>query len=218
MNIMMIDTETTNSIEDPIAYDVGFQIFDENGSVLDEASMVNSDIFLDKEMMENAYFADKIPQYWDEIKMGARDLMSWYSIKQRLYGAYSYHNCEAVCAHNARFDYRALHLTQRYITTSKFRFVLPWGAEWLDTLKMARAVLKDDTDYSKYCNDNGYITCWGQPRFTAEILYRYITGKEDFEEKHTALEDVRIEKLIYFYCLSRNPDVDGRLWAPKITD
>lgn len=218
MNIMMIDTETTNSIEDPIAYDVGFQIFNKNGDVLDEASMVNSDIFLDKEMMENAYFADKIPQYWDEIKMGARDLMSWYSIKQRLYVAYSYHNCEAVCAHNARFDYRAIHLTQRYITTSKFRFVLPWGTEWLDTLKMARAVLKDDTDYSKYCNDNGYVTCWGQPRFTAEILYRYITGKEDFEEKHTALEDVRIEKLIYFYCLSRNPDVDGRLWAPKITD
>lgn len=218
MNIMMIDTETTNSLEDPIAYDVGFQVFDESGLVLDEASMVNSDIFLDKKLMESAYFADKIPQYWDEIKMGARDLMSWYSIKQRLYSAYSYHNCEAVCAHNARFDYRALHLTQRYITTSKFRFVLPWGAEWLDTLKMARAVLKDDIDYNKYCDDNGYVTCWGQPRFTAEILYRYITGKEDFEEKHTALEDVRIEKLIYFYCLSRNPDVDGRLWAPKITD
>ena len=71
MNIMMIDTETTNSIEDPIAYDVGFQIFNENGDVLDEASMVNSDIFLDKDLMESAYFADKIPQYWDEIKMGA---------------------------------------------------------------------------------------------------------------------------------------------------
>jgi len=217
MNIMMIDTETTNSIEDPIAYDVGFQIFDESGLVLDEASMVNSDIFLDKELMESAYFADKIPQYWEEIKMGARDLMSWYSIKQRLYGAYIYHNCEAVCAHNARFDYRALHLTQRYITTSKFRFVLPWGTEWLDSLKMARTVLKDDADYKAYCFKNGYITANNQPRFTAEVLYRYITGKEDFEEKHTALEDVRIEKLIYFYCLSRNPDVDGRLWAPKIT-
>ena len=217
MNVMMIDTETTNSIEDPIAYDVGFQIFNENGDVLDEASMVNSDIFLDKGLMESAYFADKIPQYWDEIKMGARDLMSWYSIKQRLYGAYNYHNCEIVCAHNARFDYRALHLTQRYITTSKFRFVLPWGAEWVDTLKMARSILKDDEDYKQYCLLNGYMTANNQPRYTAEVLYRYITGKETFEEKHTALEDVRIEKLIYFYCLSRDPNVDGRLWPAKIT-
>lgn len=217
MNVLMLDTETCNSLEDPIAYDVGFQVFDENGLVLDEASMVNSDIFLDKGLMESAFFADKIPQYWEEIKMGARDLMSWYSIKQRLYGAYSYHNCEAVCAHNARFDYRALHLTQRYITTSKFRFVLPWGAEWLDTLKMARQVLKNDEDYKKYCVSRGYLTANFQPKMTAEVLYRYITGKEDFEEKHTALEDVRIEKLIYFWCLSRLPDVDGRLWPPKIT-
>jgi len=82
---------------------------------------------------------------------------------------------------------------------------------------MARTVLKDDADYKAYCFKNGYITANNQPRFTAEVLYRYITGKEDFEEKHTALEDVRIEKLIYFYCLSRNPDVDGRLWTPKIT-
>ena len=212
MNIMMIDTETTNSIDDPIVYDVGFQVFDESGNVLEEASMVNADVFLDSDLMASAYFADKIPMYWEDIKMGARELMAWSRIKWRLFTAYQRHDCKIVCAHNARFDYRSLHLTQRYITSSQFRYVLPWGAEWVDTLKMARNVLKNDDDYKQYCVTNGYMTANNQPRYTAEVLYRYITGKETFEEKHTALADVRIEKMIYFYCLSRDPEVDGKLW------
>lgn len=213
MNIMMLDTETTNDIDYPLCYDVGYQVFDdESGIVLAENSMVNADIFCDKELMESAFFADKIPQYWEEIKMGARELMSWYKIKSRIWEAYVNYQCSAVCAHNARFDYRALHTTQRYITTSKFRYVMPWGAVWLDTLKMARAVLGQDEIYRKFCEENNYLTATNQPKMTAEVLYRFITGKNDFDEKHTALEDARIEKLIYFYCKHRNPEVDGKLW------
>lgn len=213
MNVMMLDTETTGDIECPLCYDVGYQIFeDETGLVLAENSMVNADIFCDKELMESAFFADKIPQYWEEIKMGARELMNWYKIKNRLYESYILYNCQAVCAHNARFDYRSLHTTQRYITSSKFRYVLPWGTEWLDTLKMARSVLKDDEQYRKFCEENGYLTATFQSKMTAEVLYRYITGKNDFNESHTALEDARIEKLIYFYCKNRDPLVDGKLW------
>jgi len=214
MNIMMVDTETANDIDCPLCYDVGYQVFDdETGIVLAENSLINADIFCDKSMMNSAYFAEKVPNYWDDIKMGARKLTPWRKIKQELFDTYGDFNCEAVCAHNARFDYRSLHLTQRYITTSKHRYVLPRGAVWLDTLKMARTVLKNDELYKQFCVENGYLTAINQPRFTAEVLYRYITGKEDFDEAHTALEDARIEKLIYFFCKNRDPNVDGRLWT-----
>lgn len=213
MIIMMLDTETTNDIDCPLCYDVGYQIFDdETGKVLAENSLVNADIFCDKELMESAFFADKIPSYWEEIKMGARELMSWYKIKNRIWEAYVNYGCSAVCAHNARFDYRALHTTQRYITTSKFRYVMPWGVEWLDTLKMARSVLKGNETYKQFCVENNYLTANNQPKFTAEVLYRFITGKNDFDESHTALEDAKIEKLIYFYCKHLDPMVDGKLW------
>ena len=59
--IMMIDTETTNSLEDPICYDVGFRVFDLAGNIYEEASMVNADIFLDPAHMESAYYAEKSP-------------------------------------------------------------------------------------------------------------------------------------------------------------
>ena len=65
-----LDTETTNSIDDPICYDLGWAVVDSNGEIYDSFSFVVADVFLDSEIMESAYFKDKIPQYWEEIKNG----------------------------------------------------------------------------------------------------------------------------------------------------
>ena len=62
--IIMIDTETTNDIECPIVYDCGYQIFTLADGVLCEKSFLNADVFCDHELMQSAFFADKIPQYW----------------------------------------------------------------------------------------------------------------------------------------------------------
>ena len=49
-------------------------------------------------------------------------------------------------------------------------------------------------------------------RFTAEIIYRFITNNLNFEEAHTGLEDVLIEKEILAYCLKNKPEINGALW------
>jgi len=213
--IMMLDTETTNSLEDPICYDVGYRVFDLAGNVYEEASMVNADIFLDKDFMASAYYADKIPNYWRDIWEKKRELLAWRVIKARIWEAIERNGVKIVAAHNARFDYRSIHLTQRYITTSRWRYVLPWGCEWWDTLRMCREVFKDDENYRPWCEERGYITANNQPRMTAEVVYRYITGDEDFTESHTGLEDVKIEMEIFKYCLDKIPDIDGRAFPPK---
>lgn len=211
--ILLVDTETTNSLDDPICYDVGYSVFDLAGNVYEEASFVNADIFLDKEFMATAYYADKIPQYWQDIWAKRRELLSWREIKWRVWDACLRHGCKIVSAHNARFDYRSLHLTQRYITTSKYRFFLPWGCEWWDTLKMCREVFKSDENYKPWCFEHGFVTKNNQPQMTAEVVYRYITNNLNFAEQHTGLEDVRIERDIFLYCLHMMPELDGRLWS-----
>ena len=213
--IMMLDSETTNSLEDPICYDVGYRVFDLAGNVYEEASMVNADIFLDKEFMASAYYADKIPNYWRDIWEKKRELLAWRVIKARIWEAIERNGVKIVSAHNARFDYRSLHLTQRYITTSRWRWVMPWGVTWWDTLKMCREVFKADENYRPWCEERGYITANNQPRMTAEVVYRYITGDDDFTESHTGLEDVKIEMEIFKYCLDKIPDIDGRAFPPK---
>lgn len=215
MNYMMIDSETTNSLEDPLVYDVGFEVFDDSGRTIETASLTNKDVFLDKEFMSSAYYATKIPNYWKEIWAKKRELISWKEIKWRVFDACKRNGCTIIAAHNAMFDNRALNLTQRYITTSRYRYFLPFGVEWHDTLKMAREVLAQDETYNNFCNFYGYTTTRGKPRFTAEVVYKFISGDVDFEEKHTGLEDVKIEKDIFLYCLARKPDIDGRLWKPK---
>ena len=210
--IIMLDTETTNDIDCPIVYDVGYQIFTIDGGLLCERSFVNADVFCDAELMASAYFAEKIPDYWDDITAGKRILKKWFNIKKQIAEDCATYNVKIACAHNAAFDNRALNITQRYVTTSKYRYFLPFGIEWWDTLKMSRQLLKQNESYGEFCYKNDYLTSRGCRRYTAEIIYRWLTGCEDFVESHTGLEDVKIEREIFLYCLNENPEINGRLW------
>lgn len=212
LRVLMLDTETTNSIDDPIVYDLGYEIFDLDGNLYDRNSFVNADVFCDNELMASAFFADKIPAYWSDIKRGKRELRSWRTITETLYKAIVDNDVKIICAHNARFDYRSIHLTQRYETSSRWRWVFPWGCEWWDTLTMAREILKDNADYETFCVANDFTTANGKPRYTAEVLYKFITNDLGFAESHTGLEDVQIERKIFEYLLDLAPSIDGRLW------
>lgn len=208
---IVLDTETTNSLDDPLAYDIGFAVIDEKGKVYESYSFVIADIFLDKELMKSAYFADKIPQYWQDIKDGKRKLAKLLTVKKILAKVMKDNHTNIVIAHNARFDYRSLATTQRFLTSSKYRYFLPYGTEVYCTLKMARQALKNNVEYDNFCYNNGYLTKRGCKRYTAEILYRFLTGQNDFIESHTGLEDVLIEKEIFSFCFA-NGITDGKLW------
>ena len=210
--IIVIDTETTNSIDDPICYDVGFAVIDKNGFVFEKHSFVVAEVFLDEDLMRSAYFIEKVPQYWEEIKAGKRKLAKFSTIRFKFAEICKKYQIKIVCAHNARFDYRSLNLTQRFLTSSKYRYFFPFGIEIWDTLKMSREVLKNNDTYGEFCYENNFLTSRMCKRFTAEIIFRFLTGALDFEESHTGLEDVLIEKEIFSYCLEQNPEIDGRLW------
>lgn len=210
---IVVDTETTNSLDDPLCYDVGFAVVDILGNVYENYSFVVADIFLDKDLMQYAYFADKIPQYWADIKSGKRELKTFRNIQKAFADCVKRNNVKIVLAHNARFDNRSLNLTQRYLTGSKYRYFFPFGIEIWDTLKMSRAVLKNNDAYSDFCYNNDYLTSRMVRRYTAEIIFRFISGDNGFEESHTGLEDVLIEKEIFVFCITAQPELDGALWA-----
>lgn len=212
---VVVDTETTNSIDDPFCYDVGFAVVDILGNVYEKHSYVVSEIFLDKELMDSAYFKEKIPQYWNEIKKGDRCLRSFNFIKLKFAAVCKKHNVKIVLAHNARFDYRSLNLTLRYLTNSRHRFFFPFGIEIWDTLKMAREVLKTIESYGEFCYTHEFLTKRLCKRYTAEIIYRYLINDITFEESHTGLEDVLIEKEIFVFCITHNPEIDGALWKKE---
>ena len=209
---MVFDTETTNDIDCPIMYDFGFAIIDKNGNVYRKGSFVVADVFLDKELMESAFFAEKIPMYWEQIKSGERELKRLANIRKIVLDTMKEFDIKIVMAHNTRFDYRSTATTQRYMTNSKYRYFFPYGTEFWDTLKMAREIFSTDENYCAFCTENDFLTKNGKNKYTAEILYRYLTDDISFVDSHTGLEDVMIEKEIFVHCLQKNPNVNGKLW------
>lgn len=222
--VLVLDTETANTLQDEdkldmsnvLAYDIGWAVVDTHGNIYVERSYVNREIFIgERELMRSAYYAKKIPQYCADIRAGKRILASAYDIRQAMLADLADYGITEVCAHNARFDNRSLDNTQKWGTKSKYRYWMPYGIIWWDTMKMARSVICKMPTYRKFCEENGYVTKSGQLRVTAEILWRFISGDNDFKEAHTGLEDVQIEAQIMAYCYRQHKPMEKLLYPPK---
>lgn len=210
--VIVLDTETANSLEEPLCYDIGWAVVNlETEEVVKTESYAVAEIFLDKELMQSAYFAEKIPSYWEEIKTKDRKLARLYTIRKTLIADCKAYGVKEIYAHNARFDYLSCNLTQRYITKSKYRFFFPYGVQMCDTLQMSREAFGKEAEYKEFCKANGFVTKRHQIQFTAEVLYRYLTNSIEFEEAHRGIDDVLIEKEILFACRNRGVE-DGALF------
>lgn len=218
---LIIDTETCpldktlKSVkpENMFVYDIGYAIVDKRGKIYRTRSFVNADIFIgEKDLMQSAYYAKKIPNYWQEIKEGKRILLSFYKIREILKKDIEDYNIKEIYAHNMLFDLKTLNNTQRWLTKSKYRYFFPFEIKICDTMKMSRDVIAKMPTYKRFCQENGYVTKNGKERVTAEILYKFISKDEDFEEKHTGLEDVMIEKEILAYCFKQHKKMRKELF------
>ena len=220
---LMVDTETANShmednklnLQDSLVYDLGVAIIDKQGRIYEQKSFIIKEIYDDfSKMMKSCYYANKLPKYEQDIANGTREKVKLYDAKKTVAEMMNKYNSTVAIAHNARFDDNALKNTMRYVTKSKYRYFFPYGTEIWDTLKMANDTICKQKSYIRFCEKNGYMTKHKTPqvRATAEILYRYISGNNDFIESHTGLEDVMIEKEIFAKCLRQHKKMRKKLW------
>ncbi len=213
--IMVIDTETANGIvvndkldlSCSLVYDIGFTVVDKKGNIYETKSMAIREIFCGmKDIMASAYYAEKIPKYWEDIKAGKRELVSFLWARGIVLDTMKKYNITTVSAHNASFDVNALNNTIRYITKSKFRYFFPYGTEIWCTLKGAINTICKQKSYINFCEREGYLTKHKNRRVraTAEILYRYISGDNNFIEEHQGLDDTLIEAKILIQILRQH--------------
>lgn len=218
----ILDTETANGyieddklcLRDSLVYDIAVAIIDKKGRVYDERRYVCDEIF-HSPLMITAYYAKKIPQYIDAINAGTLKVLPFKQIFFEIRAFLKEYKVKAIMAHNARFDLNALNNTLRYLTGSALRYFFPYGVDIWDTQKMAHDTICQQKSYIKWCKDNAYMTAHKtpRPRETAEILYRYISGIEDFEEKHTGYDDIMIEKEIFAHCMRQHKKMRRSLFA-----
>lgn len=213
--IMVLDTETANGLitndkldlSCSLVYDIGFTVIDKKGNIYCQESLAIADVFCDMaDVMSSAYYANKIPKYWEDIKAGTRKLVSFIHAWKIVKDTMEKYNITTVSAHNARFDVNALNNTVRYLTKSKYRYFFPYGTEIWDTYKGALNTICKQKGYINFCKKNDYITKHRTPRVraTAEILYRYISGDNNFIEEHQGLDDTTIETRILVQILRQH--------------
>lgn len=222
--LVVLDTETCNTPKDDkgqldtssgLVYDIGWAVVDKWGNVYLTRSFIIREIFKDKELMDSAYYRQKVPKYEEDIKAGTRIVVDWYQAIMCLRTDMEMFETNIVIAHNAPFDYRVMNSTERYLTKSKYRYALPYGTEIWDSVKMATDTIGQQKTYRKFCEENGFMTKHKVPRpkMTAEVLTKFFNGDLEYTEEHTALEDVLIEKEIVARCYRTHKAMRRRAWG-----
>ena len=209
---LVLDVETANSTNDPLVYDLGFAVCDRKGNIYEAESYVVSDIFYkETELMQTAYYHEKLPKYYEGIKKQAFKVINFYMAKKRIADLIEKYNIKAVCAYNASFDTKALNTTQRYLTNSKYRYFLPYGTEVYCIWHMACQVICTQKRYIKFCLDNGFVSESGNIKTSAETVFAYMTKNKKYEECHTGLQDVLIETQIMVKCFAQHKKMNKKI-------
>lgn len=206
---LVIDTETCNSVEQPIPYDIGYAICDRYGTIYEKRSFIVAETFLGmKDVMKSAYYAEKIPSYWEDIKNGKREIKGFWNIRKQIIADMKTYEVKKVGAYNMAFDKRALNNLARYTTKSFLRWFFPFGTEYFCIWSMACQTLLNTTSYVKFAEQNGLVSDADNLLTSAESCYKFITNSLDFKESHTGLEDVEIEIEIMARCYRTHKKLD----------
>jgi hypothetical protein len=215
---IVLDVETANDTVDALTYDIGFIVADRHGNIYERYSFCVYDIYCcEKDLMQSAYYAHKLPLYEQGLADGSYKLAKFSTVKSLIWKLMAEYNITKVFAYNCHFDRNALTKSQRYISKSKYRWFFPYGTEFCDIWNFACSTICQQKGYKDFCELNGYISNRGNNyRSSAECVYQYISNNDTFEELHQGLEDVYIEYAILLKCYDTHKkvetDIDRACW------
>lgn len=204
---IVLDTETApmfgrkTSKPEPwnsLVYDLGGVVMDnKSGEIVERFSFAISETFAESRTMQSAYYAAKLPKYYEG--MGYTDSAEWKVVSFREAMVYVRDLCKRydirkAWAYNCKFDEAALNATTRYFSNGFAAFFLPYGVEWCDIWDYSDCLR--GTKFLRFCEAHDFFTEKGNPKTNAEVMYGYITGNAEHVEKHTALSDATEEAAI----------------------
>ena len=207
---IVLDTETANTIEQPLPYDIGWVVCDRNGNIYEERSFIISETFIGmKDVMKSAYYAEKIPQYWEDIKCGKREIKPMWAIRKLMLEDMKKYKTKRVGAYNMGFDKRALNNLMRYHSKSWCRWWFPFGTEYFDIWNFACSTLLNTKSYIDFALKNGLVSDCGNIQTSAECAYRFVTKDETFTEEHKGLDDCKIEVAVMASCYKTHKKIEN---------
>lgn len=205
MNRIILDTETAGNVNETSTlrvYDIAWQVADKDFMpVVSRRYLVQEVFFGMADIMKTAYYAKKLPAYYEEIANGTLEIMHLSDIRKQFAADCKEYDVKEVWAYNADFDRRALNVTCDVVSNGLQGFFLPYGTKVCCIQHLAVQTILNRPSFFKFAWRNGFFNKkTGNVRTNAEVAYAYLTGDADYKEEHTALEDVKIERQILAAC------------------
>lgn len=205
MNRLIIDTETAGNVNDRESlrvYDVAWQIADKDFQpVVSRRYLVQEVFFGMADDMTSAYYANKLPQYYEQIAQGKLSVVHLSTIYDQLKEDCQTYGIKEIWAYNAAFDRDALNVTSKVVSNGLRKFFLPYGVKVCCIQHLAAQTILNRPSYFKFAARHGfYSKATGNLKTNAEAAYAYLIGDAEYREEHTALEDVKIERQILAAC------------------
>ena len=205
MYCIVIDTETCDgqgrklaypSPRDALIYDLGWLVVDGAGEVVERRNVLISDTFNRTNLMQSAYYADKVPDYVASIRRGEVETMDALDAFRLLAQDVERYRVRDAWAYNARFDKTVIDATISHYSNgfSNFATMFP-RVRFRDIWDFA-ACITGTRPYVEWCETHGFVSPKGNPVTNAECVYGYLTGNADYVESHTALADCYTELTI----------------------
>lgn len=198
-NILIVDTETVGTFGSPIVHDVGYKIIDKDfNTLLDKRYLVKELHEVNQFMLWTSdFYCAKQPLY-DEVKENkAVEILPWKEIVKIFLNDMRTYKVKVISAYNVAFDYKAFNATNSFFNLGDTKLMDTIDKKTLLCIwQLACDTILDTDDYRDYATMKGFISDKGNYLSNAESCYRYLIDDPNFEEEHTALADVEIEKEI----------------------
>lgn len=202
-NILVFDTETIG-LEKKFCYDLGWGIYNCNGEKLKEKSYITEQIWSNKPLFETAYYANKKELYISKLRGRASRLEKWGYMCGKLINDIHQFGIKQAYAYNSSFDISVFDFTCEWFKTRNPLDYIETFDIWGYTSALVQQGLAQD--YVSFAVKNNLISGAGNIRNNADTWGKFLNQDVNWEEEHTGLADVQIEKEILFECISRGLD------------
>lgn len=185
----VFDTETVG-VDRKWIYDLGLVVVEKTGKPIHRQRWIIDEVINLPNIQTMAYYGWKIKTFYQnmEVVKFARAQAEFNRVIEQF-------GIDTLVAYNMAFDIAALKSTLEFTGSRRKKF-LEKKLEYFDLWNAACDSFFQQKRFPAIAVANNWVSEAGNYRTNAEVAYRFITGKHEFIETHTALEDAEIEAVI----------------------